>query len=533
MAESVTYGTYTFPSPSPLIAQGVEPLYVGGKVDHFLDSVEVIGSLTGSNLSGLHLQKMRMISGLLSEFQTLTITNNDANKTFTSSKPISISFEKSNSSTFLPYSVSFASYSSGAFSEFYGVESPVDTWSFQETEGRVTNVTHTVSAKGVKISSANAFENARDFVTGRVTGFIDLSLFQTGDNAFLISRNEEVNKSNNTYGITENYKYSTSENPITDSGILSCNTQISFEKERGLSVSVQASVQGSMDANTGGAGLLHTGIFTSGQAVEVAINAVVSSLSDYESGIYTFINGGPQSASFKIDTGTNKIDFNYTFSDPSNADQDGNVIHTQSASVSTSKDESVVKVKVQGKFKYNTTFDIFNTGDPATGQRFQEVDAKYSGVADNSGFFNLAQEYFKYFREDATGYHISGDYLNPSPESREISKTPAQGEITYSVDFSNNIDLSSGTLSGLKVNITDKKPQELSGIVPSLAGFAKQKIMNRRAGEYQVSANCEASTGDLQTLKDVVSGHMTGIYVIGESSSLNDDTISYNTTRLY
>ena len=208
-------------------------------------------------------------------------------------------------------------------------------------------------------------------------------------------------------------------------------------------------------------------------------------------------------------------------------------MHTQSASVSTSKDEALVKVSVQGELKYNTSLDVFVTGDPATGERFKELDAQYSGVQANSGFFNLAVEALKYFREDATGYHISGDYLNPSPISKSIDKRPADSIITYTVDFDNKIDLSSGTLSGLQVNITDKKPQQLSGIVPSLGGFAKQNIMNRRAGEYEVSANCEASTGDMQTLKDVVSGHMTGIYTIAENSSVNDDTISYNTRRVY
>ena len=523
MAEFITYGSYTFPSPCPLVAQGVAPVYVAGKVDHFADSIDLVGTITGENLSGLHLQKMQMISGLLSEFQTLNITNDDGTKSFAAAKPVSISFDSSNLSTLLPYSVTFSSYSSGTFSEFYGIENPSDVWTFSEQDGQITEVLHSVSAKGVKIDSKNPFENARHFVTGRATGFIDFSLFQTGTtNAFLISRNEEVNKSSNTYSINENYRYSTSEDLITDSGITTCNTQISYDK-----------VQGSIPGNVDQVGFLHTGVFTSEKAQEVALNAVVSSLSDYESGLYTFISAGPKTSSFDIDMGTNKIDFNYSFVDCSNLDQEGNVLHTQSASVSTSKDEALVKVSVVGELKYNTSLDVFATGDPATGERFKELDAQYSGVQANSGFFNLAVEALKYFREDATGYHISGDYLNPTPLSKSIDKRPADTIITYTVDFDNKIDLSSGTLSGLQVNITDKKPQQLSGIVPSLGGFAKQNIMNRRAGEYEVSANCEASTGDMQTLKDVVSGHMTGIYTIAENSSLNDDTISYNTRRVY
>tara|TARA_R110002110_G_scaffold138338_2_gene324128 strand:- start:782 stop:1828 length:1047 start_codon:yes stop_codon:yes gene_type:complete len=348
-----------------------------------------------------------------------------------------------------------------------------------------------------------------------------------------MSRTEDINKSNNSYSITESYKYNTSENPITDSGIFTSQTQIAFEKEGGLSVNVTASIQGSMDANKGGTGLLHTGLFTADQAQEIAVNAVASSLSDYESGAYTFIDRGPQTASYNIDTGTNKIDFTYNFSDPENTDQVGNVLHTRSASVAASKDQSIVKVSVNGDFKYNSPFEIIPTGDPATGERFKELNAQYSGLAENSGFLNLAVEALQDFTGDATGYHISGDYLNPEPLSKSIGKMPAESTITYSLEFDNRIDLSSGTLSGLKVDITDKKPIVISGIVPSLAGFAKQKIKNRSAGEYAVSASCEADTGDLSTLIDVVSGHMTGIYTFSESSSVNDINISYNTSRYY
>jgi len=535
MAESITYGSYTFPSPAPLVGQGVSPVYIAGKIDHFEDSVNLVGMLTGENLSGLHLQKMQMISGLLSEFETLTISNSEvANKTFPACKPESISFDNSNLTTFLPYSIDFISYSSGTFSEYFGITDPQDKWDFNEEEGKITTVVHNVSAQGIKVDSKSPFINARNFVTGRATGCLDLSVFQTGGgNSFLISRNEEIDKSSNRYAINETYQYSTSEDPITDSGIFTSDTQISYDKEGGLNVRVNGSVQGSMDANKGGTGLLDTGVFTPRQAEDIAVNAVASSLSNYESGIYTFIGRGPSTYSYDIDTGSNKINFRYEFRDPSNLDQDGNVLHKRTASVSASKDQSHVTVKVQGEFKYNGPFDILDTGDPATGERFKEVDAKYSGVASNSGFLNLAIEALTDFRLDATGYHISGNYLNSTPKSESVNKQPADSLISYAFDYDNKIDLSSGTLSGLTVDITDKRPIVLSGIVPTIAGFANQRIVNRTAGEYSVSANCEASTGDLQTLKDVVSGHMTGIYVISESSSVNDDTISYNTSRYY
>ena len=537
MAERITYGSYIFPTPTPFVGHGVEPIYIAGKVDHTKDTIDLVGNLTGENLSGLHLQKMRMISGLMSEFQTLTISHaptvSSEDKTFSSAKPETISFDNSDLTTVLPYNISFSSYSSGAFSEFLGIENPVDQWSFNEEDGKIVTVSHTVSARGVETGNnavaVSALTNAYHFVTGRATGCLDLSLFNTGGNAFLTSRTEDINKSDNFYSIQENFVYNSSTNPVTDSGLFKASTQISFEKEAGLSVSVNASVQGSMDGGETGH-LMHTGLFTSGQATEMALNAIAQSLSDYESGAYTFVGSGPTSASYQIDTGANTVNFTYGFTDP-DLDQEGNILHTKKASVQASKDESKLQVTVNGDFKYNSPFEIAPTGDPATGTRFLEIDSMYSGVAKNSGFLNLAVESLQDFTGVVTGYDISGDYLNPTPLSKNITKDPAAGLISYSVAFNNAIDLSSGTLSGLKISITDTRPIIVSGIVPSIGGFAKQRLKNRSAGEYSISANCES--GNLQILKDVVSGHMTGIYVFGESSSVNDKTTSYNTSRYY
>jgi hypothetical protein len=533
MSENITYGSYSFPEPTPFVGQGVEPVYVAGKIDHFKDSIELVGNLTGENLSGLHLQKMKMVSGLLPTFQTLTISHGSDDKEFVKAKPESISFDNSDLTTILPYSVSFSSYSSGTFSEFFGVTDPTDNWSFSEQDGRVVEATHTVSARGTKVDSTSPLVNARHFVTGRVTGFANLSLFLSGQTGYLMSRTENIDKSKNVYGLTEAYRYNTNDSHTGHSGIFTSNTEIAYEKENGLTVNVTASIIGNLFGLKNPSELVNTGFFTADQAAEIAVNAVASSLSEYESGCYTFISRGPKTASYNIDTGSNKIDFTYSFSDPENTDQVGNVLHSRNATVSASKDDSKVKVAVNGEFKYNSPFEIIPTGDPATGQRFLEIDAQFSGLAENSGFLNLAVEALQDFTGDATGYHISGDYINPEPLSKSITKNPADSIISYSAEFDNRIDLSSGSLSGLKVTLTDKKPLELSGIVPSLGGFAKQKINNRTAGEFQASANCEANTGDLAKLIEVVSGHMTGIFVFSESSSLNDTTISYNMSRYY
>ena len=534
MPETVSYSSYTFPPPTPLVGENSEMVDIAGKLDYFIDEISIIGNLTGENLSGLHLQKMQMISGMQVEFGTLSITNDSETKQYKQAIPESISFSDSDLTTLLPYSVSFKAPSSGTFSAFFGVKNPKDNWSFDEQDGKIINAAHDVSAEGIKTGAENPLVTARHFVTGRTTGCIgDLGVFNTGGNAFLTSRTENINKSNNTYGLTENYSFSTrTTGVISNKGIVTTSTSISYDKEGGLSVSVDGSVFGSIDANITG-GLLNTGDFTPTQAQDVAINAVVSSLSDYESGCYSFMNRGPTTYDYTINTGENRLDFSFGFVDSDNVDQTGNVSHKRSATVTASKDEAVIKIAVNGELRYNAPFEIMGTGNPVTGARFQEVEQAFSGVRDNSGFFKLAVENLKCFREDATGYYISGDYVNPTPTSSGVTKNPIEGFISYSLSFNNKFDLGSGLLTGLQVSISDQKPIELNGIQPSLLGFAEQIISYRTLGQYQVNANCEASTGSLATLEQVVSGYITGIYDIGKSSSSTDETLSLNWGRFY
>ena len=121
---------------------------------------------------------MQMISGLLSEFQTLTITGDVEGKIYSGAKPKSIEFSQSDLTTILPYSASFTSYASGTFSKFFGVTEPQDSWSFSEQDGRVTEATHSVSARGLNLgNSVTALTNAKTFVSGRVGGLTNISLF--------------------------------------------------------------------------------------------------------------------------------------------------------------------------------------------------------------------------------------------------------------------------------------------------------------------------------------------------------------------
>ena len=529
---TVTYGSYTFPSPSPFVAETTNPIFLSGQSDYFMDQVSLIGNITGSNLSSLDLQKMQMISGLLSEFQTLKVTGYAEGKVYSGAKPVSISFSDSDLTTILPYSVSFEAYSSGTFSKFFGVIDPQDNWSFSEQDGRISNATHTVSAKGLNLGNGvSAITNAKNFVSGRIGGLNNISLFQTGDSAFLMSRDEKIDSSASIYSLTENYSYSTTENSLYTglSGILELDTSISLDQNGKVSVSLNGNLKGSIDANSTGA-LLTTGNFTPADAQEVAANVVASSFSNYETGTYSFSNRGPTSYNYTLNTGTNSLAFTFNFENSSNTEQTGNILHTKTASVSASKDDANTKVTINGELKYNSNASfITETGDPTLTSQWLDLRRELSGI----NFFDLATEALIDFTGCATGYQISGIYLNETPLESGVNKDPFEGIISYNVSFDNRIDLSSGELTGLRVSIKDDRPIQISGLKPSLAGFATQNVNERKVGLYSVSASCDGGTGLLETLESNVNKYISGVFDQAKSESVSDNTISFNLTRYY
>tara|TARA_B100001093_G_scaffold236738_1_gene226835 strand:- start:12859 stop:14472 length:1614 start_codon:yes stop_codon:yes gene_type:complete len=537
MATSITYGSYSFPEPIPLFSEEDEAVKLGGLLDHSTIRVNIVGFLTGSDLSGLDLQKMQMVSGFLNEYQDLTITIENEAKTCPCSFIESIDFNESDSTTVLPYSLTALYYSGETFSEYFGVTDPQNSWSYEEGDNKIITATHSVSAKGLKVNTKDPFDNAREFVSGKViNGFENIALFNSGDNAFLTSRTENVDRKENIYGVTEVYSYSAgdrdnSDRSYSDSGVLSLSTSISFSNNSELSISVDGSLQGSIDANTGSqVGLLSTGNFTPEQATDVATNALVNSYSDYESGIYSFVQGGPTAFNYDLNTGANLLNFSFTFADPDKVDViNNNVLHSYVSSISLSKDSSVSTVQLNGNLKYLGSLFIDSTGEFENNARFQAVETAFGQVDQQA----IATSALQKFSGVATGYEINSSYINEEPRSLSISKNPVENTISYNYNYSNQVDFSSGNLKDLTLTIQDKKPLAVNNVQETIGGFKASQIISRSLGNYSVSANCSNDGAKLQNLKEFTSGLCSGDFVIEDSYSTGQNTISYNLSKYY
>lgn len=516
----ISYGSYTFPTPTPFMAIGEEPIYVAGQLDSTLTKISLVGTLTGDNLQSLSIAKKSLTSGLLNEFQTLRTPT----ESFRYCKPVNLSFADSDMTRILPYSVEFERFNEKDFSQYFGVINPSNTWSYQEQEGRVVQASHSVSAQGVKVSEADPLTNARNFVNGLTDSFYNLSVINPSGTAFLQSKTEEIDRFTNSYSMTENYIFSTSREPISNNGIVNASLQISHTKGAETSLNVEGSIVGDITGAT-----VTTGIFTAKHAEEFARKTLEKSKSSYESSVYGVLTRGPSTFNYNVNEQENKIDFSFNFRDPFSI-RNGDVLHDYNVSVTASKDTNTLVTSVDGTFSYDGTLDLFAAGNIEYGARYLKIVKAF----ENENFYNLALAKYSSFLNVVSDYETS-TYLNPIPVTESVTKSPYIPNITYSYSYDNKVDYSFGQLRGLKFTISDSVPMVRTRIDESNNGYATQETVSRTLGRISVNASAEEPANKLETLSGLVSEFLIGkdCQIFENNSTTSDSAINYSISSYY
>ena len=520
--DSIQYSGYNFPEPLPFLAESSKSIYISGLYDHSSLDIKLIGFLTGANLSGLHLQKQQMISGLLSEYGDLSIQISGDSKTYSKALPISIDFSDSDLTTVLPYNVSFLVFTGESFSQFFGISDPKNEWSFEEQENQIVKATHTISAQGEKINDQEPLQNAIDFVTSN-TGFQNVAPILKGNNAFLKSRSENINRKTANYSITEVYHFDGSDRQETTDAIVTYDTTINFSKEGGISAGINGSIYGAFDGS-----LVNTGLFTPQDATDALINDLGASKSSYESEAFSFVRSGPSTYSYNINTGVNSIDFEFAYFDIDNIDQQGNVAHKYITSIQASKDNANLTVSAEGELYFNSIDSVVNTGLYENSTRFQDIDSRFGEINP----YDIAYQGLQDFIGDNNEYSCPDLTLNTKVKSKTVNKDPVGNKITYNYTYDTSINLSS-SLENVKISVTDKVPLQLSNVVPTIGGFADQIISNRTLGEYTVSATADEDSNRIGQLKNLVDSYTKGHTKQSDSHSIGENNISYTITKFY
>ena len=518
---NVSYGSYTFPTPSPFFAVDDSAIYVKGSLDYISKKISLIGNITGSNLSTIYSTKQAITNALLNGYQDLTL----AGKTYTYAKPVSISFQDSNLSTILPYSIDFEAYESKSFSEYFGIKDPVNSWSYTEQDGRIINAAHTVSAVGVKVSASTPFNNAYTWVTTYANETDNLSIFHNKTSDFILrSTTEDIDEFKGSYGITKNYSFSTSSDPIKSDAIISTTTQINYSKDSRLQVSVNGTILGAI----GGTAVTES-YFTANDAKRIASEALTKSKSNFEESVYGFVGRGPVSSNYETNVTSNSINFSFQFKDPS--DLRGDVLNNYTVQIAASKDYNKITATVNGVLIYNGVGDLYTAGTAIENNpRFIKVNNYFNSINP----YEFALEHYSSFISLSNNIYENSTYLNPSTNEQSVTKNPFENSISYSYSYDNHIDPSDGALNNCEVSITDTRPIASTVFKDGMNGLVNQLVANRMLGEYSVQATSLDKSDMLPTLKSVAKEYLTkDCKIINEVSNVGENNITYSIASLY
>lgn len=520
---SISYGNYQFPNPLPFVAVEDTPFFAEGTLDYINQKISLIGRFTGINIQSLNQQKNLLIKAFSTGYQTLTVDG----QTFDFIQPASISFDDSNLTSILPYSIELLGSEEKAFSKYFGITSPSNSWSYQEQDDRTVTASHKVSAVGVKIDANSRLDNARAFVEANLTGFQQLSTFFSGQSGFLRSVNEEINELQGSYAVTENYIFSDSRTPINPSGIITANTQISYSRDQGVSVTVNGGIVGAIEGTP-----VIESMFTANDAKQIAAQAIESSRSDYEAIVYSALNKSPVSYNYNHNEISNTIDFSFVFSNADDYRADG-PINNYTSSIACSRDSNNISVSINGSVTYLGTGNLYTGGAVESNPRFLAVSGYFTGIDP----YALAQEAYNDFILMYTGYE-TGNYLNKEVIEESIVKNPIEAKIDYNYTYSNRIQLSTG-LKNCEVTISDSKPIQLDVIKNGMNGFVSQTVVDQTLGIFQVDGTSLDKENELSTLRSIVDSIINGNTGIDqnitfqESNSVAVDSISYSISKYY
>lgn len=514
----VQYGNFLFENPQPLVVFAEEPVYIKGKLDHFVDKITLIGNITGSNLQDLAVKKRSLLTGLSSSYASLVFDE----KTFPCAKPSTIQFSESQLTSLLPFSIEMESYTDSDFSNFFGVKDPADSWAYTEEEGRIVKASHSVSAVGVKTGEfSDPLLTARNFVSGRLNGFENISNFFSGDSGFLISRNEEVDRSANRYSITEEYSFDAGTAFKNNKGVLTTNIRSSYSKEEGLQASLDGSLIGPMGSFT-----LSTGDFTPQDAKQIVTKYIEESKSAFESGVYNHIIYGPSSYKYDINELANTINFSFDFKDPDKFSEFNKEI---TVAVNASKDSSVITIDINGSISYKGTDHAFFGDNIEESVRWQKVEEEFEKLDLYAEALSSYLDFCSEFPE-----YDDGGFIATEPRSASVTKNPFEASVSFNYSYSNDRQLFAN-IRNATVSFTDTKPLVLDSVQEATIGFAIQEEVVEKIGTLSVDASCEENGSRLNDFKSEVESLFTSKICVFDSKNYTtgDNKIDYSFNSFY
>jgi hypothetical protein len=409
---NIEYNNYTNVfsglGPTPVVSKEVSYIQYNSRWG-VIDEITLNGRITGSclNYDQFNDAREQLLQRFNKDFIPFIIKDENGEIYRCDCAAVQkISFGESKWVGTVPYSISLRCYPEGSFSGVYGVLNPNESVSFSENENKVTEISHTVSAKGFNTNdSLNAIDNARQFVAARTGWRASLSPFfirHSGINPVLISVKENIDRLNGNYAIEETYSMDQISN---GAGILRYSIEHNSGEQGPATVTINGDLIGGLNNN------LFSAIrsrFTSVNFYNIASDSYGKQYNLPASGL----NSTPINKVITENLLNNTISFDYAY------DNDPTSVVFAEYTISFEEDQTTFNVvaSIQGTVR--------GRGEMTT--RWNNVKNHYDNQIKN----NLYDLVLDYYRLEGFRYTLNPDIISKSESYREF-----EGIINFSASF--------------------------------------------------------------------------------------------------
>lgn len=295
-------------SPIPLFSLEESPTFFQNRWC-LTDKIIFEGQITGicGGFSGIKTKQQELVSRLSKSMQNLEISQ-DSEVVYSApvAKIVNINFDESTWAGVLPYSIELECYISGLHSGFYGVNDPVNEFSFKQNEDGTVDFTHTCEAVGYTTEVGEPLQNAKNYVSS-ISGWnsqvFPLFVGAPTTGILLKSIEEKVNRFAGSYSLVESYRYDPN-NPIK--GILRYAVSLDSGIEGIVSASIDGNIEGGKNTSLSDLRAIYSGTSFYDRANELY------------SGVYSgVLNQNPTSFTFDENSFAKNIDFSVSYDNSS------------------------------------------------------------------------------------------------------------------------------------------------------------------------------------------------------------------------
>jgi hypothetical protein len=433
MSTTVKYDGVTI-SPAPFVSKTMEAVDYGNRWGA-AQNITLRGHVTGTDaIDGTG--KIGVLTDIFQKgFKTLTVGSDGDTSYYSASNCVlqSLSFDNnkfsSGSNTPVPYSVTLKSHDVPS-----GVVDISSEYSYKENKDGTVSVTHTTSARGVKVSSADPIDNAYNFVA-LFTGKDPISaaapfLVPTASKSVLSSVDESVDRVSASYSVTENWKYETgSSNAYVTIASLDIQEDTSQEY---INLTLNLNFNGGLEIENDEVNSNFPDIRNAAKNFDV-----YQKLEDY--GIVTgdvFLNDFTLAEKEKSNSVSYTVSF---FSGESSQAFDGLMVHD----VSLVWDE----IKNQKNFSINSQFKIKGPESHKAKKIYDKKKEIVDGYDNNISYLYNAVKDSELYKQFSTGLGGTLHELNPNPDSFAIKEKNIKAEFSMTASFSDRDFITKKTIT--------------------------------------------------------------------------------------